>query len=44
MTQYVPSSKEQAFLETVASPTYNRQLINGLLTRIVHQVTTPDAA
>ena len=29
-TQYVPSKKEQSFLDTVESPKYDRQMINGL--------------
>jgi len=28
--KYVPTSREQAFLETVQSPKYDRQIINGL--------------
>jgi lysine 2,3-aminomutase len=30
MAQYVPSEKEQVFLDSVESPRYDRQLINGL--------------
>ena len=30
MAKYVPSTKEKAFLQSVTSPKYNRQLINGL--------------
>jgi len=30
MAQYVPSSKEQDFVDSVESPRYERQLINGL--------------
>ncbi len=29
-TQYVPTKKEQSFLDTVVSPKYDRQMINGL--------------
>ncbi len=29
-TKYVPSAREQAFLERVANPKYDRQIINGL--------------
>ena len=30
MAEHVPSKKEQAFLDSVESPSYDRQLINGL--------------
>ncbi len=29
-TQYIPTEKEQAFLDTVVTPKYDRQIINGL--------------
>lgn len=30
MAEYVPTSREKAFLETVEDPTYKREIINGL--------------
>ena len=29
-SEYVPSAREKAFLDTVESPKYDRQMINGL--------------